>query len=80
MYASKLLLVAGTLQAGLIIAYQNPIQKPGPDPSMVYANGMYYLTHTGYNHIGITRSKTLAGPDERRDEDNLDRLGPHQKC
>ncbi|RDW64674.1 hypothetical protein BP6252_10325 [Coleophoma cylindrospora] len=55
------LLLAGALQACLTTAYQNPVQRPGPDPSMVYADGMYYLTHTSYSYIGITKSTTLAG-------------------
>jgi GH43 family beta-xylosidase len=55
------LILFGVLQAGLVAAFQNPIRNPGPDPSMVYADGMYYLTFTGYDHISITRSQTLAG-------------------
>lgn len=60
-YTLKFLLLAGALQTGFTAAYQNPIQSPGPDPSMVYADGMYYLTHTAYTYIDITRSTTLAG-------------------
>ncbi|KAL3417492.1 glycosyl hydrolase family 43 protein [Phlyctema vagabunda] len=62
MYLSNLLLLGGALQAGISSAsYQNPIRNPGPDPSIVYADGMYYLTHTDYDFIGITRSRTLGG-------------------
>ncbi|KAK0100308.1 hypothetical protein ONS95_008266 [Cadophora gregata] len=45
----------------LSTAFQNPIRAPGPDPSMVYADGHYYLTYTSYNSITITRSTTLSG-------------------
>ena len=43
------------------LAFQNPIRSPGPDPSMVYADGHYHLTYTSYNSITITRSTTLSG-------------------
>ncbi|KAK6069538.1 glycosyl hydrolase family 43 protein [Seiridium cupressi] len=41
--------------------YQNPIRKPGPDPSIVYAGGYYHLTYTSYDHIEITRAQHLSG-------------------
>ncbi|PBP19164.1 hypothetical protein BUE80_DR010020 [Diplocarpon rosae] len=45
----------------LSTAYQNPIRDPGPDPSMVFADGQYFLTYTSFDSITITRSKTLSG-------------------
>ncbi|KAL5321219.1 hypothetical protein ACEPPN_012032 [Leptodophora sp. 'Broadleaf-Isolate-01'] len=45
----------------LTTAFQNPIRAPGPDPSVVYADGNYHLTYTSYNSITITRSQTLSG-------------------
>ncbi|KAM5349656.1 hypothetical protein ACJ41O_006161 [Fusarium nematophilum] len=54
-------LLFGTLCAAGVQAFQNPIRKPGPDPSMVFADGYYHLTYTTYDHIEITRAKTLAG-------------------
>ncbi|KAI8682412.1 hypothetical protein NCS56_00363800 [Fusarium sp. Ph1] len=41
-------------------AFQNPIRKPGPDPSVVFADGYYHLTYTTYNHIEITKAKKLG--------------------
>jgi hypothetical protein len=41
------LLLATVLQLGFSVAYQNPIRdKPAPDPSLVYADGYYYLQVT----------------------------------
>ncbi|KAM0210954.1 hypothetical protein ACHAPQ_008376 [Fusarium lateritium] len=51
----------GSIYAVGVAAFQNPIRKPGPDPSVVFANGFYHLTYTSYDHIEITRSKTLGG-------------------
>ncbi|KAH7235421.1 glycosyl hydrolase [Fusarium tricinctum] len=51
----------GSIYAVGVTAFQNPIRKPGPDPSVVFANGFYHLTYTSYDHIEITRSKTLGG-------------------
>jgi GH43 family beta-xylosidase len=42
-------------------SYTNPIRSPGPDPSLVVADGVYYLTYTSYDKITVTRSRTLAG-------------------
>ncbi|KAK7420776.1 hypothetical protein QQX98_002580 [Neonectria punicea] len=50
-----------TLYATGVQAFQNPIRKPGPDPSLVFADGQYHLTYTSYNHIEITRATTLGG-------------------
>ncbi|KAF5568919.1 glycosyl hydrolase family 43 [Fusarium phyllophilum] len=36
----------GTLYAARVEAFQNPIRKPGPDPSVVFANGFYHFCHT----------------------------------
>lgn len=33
----------GTLYAARVEAFHNPIRKPGPDPSVVFANGFYHL-------------------------------------
>ncbi|CAG9946230.1 unnamed protein product [Clonostachys rosea f. rosea IK726] len=56
------LLLATVLQLGFSVAYQNPIRdKPAPDPSLVYADGYYYLTYTGYTQFEIIRSRTLGG-------------------
>ncbi|EEU33844.1 uncharacterized protein NECHADRAFT_18397, partial [Fusarium vanettenii 77-13-4] len=41
-------------------AFQNPIRRPGPDPSVVYADGYYHLTYTTYNHIEITKAAKLG--------------------
>ncbi|KAH6884558.1 glycosyl hydrolase [Thelonectria olida] len=49
------------LELASSIAFQNPIRNPGPDPSMVYADGYYHLTYTTYDHIEITKATTLAG-------------------
>ncbi|KAH8203329.1 hypothetical protein TruAng_002525 [Truncatella angustata] len=35
--------------------------EPGPDPSMVYADGYYHLTYTSYDHIEITRAEKISG-------------------
>lgn len=33
----------GAFHAVGVDAFQNPIRNPGPDPSMVYADGYYHL-------------------------------------
>jgi hypothetical protein len=33
----------GSIYAFGVTAFQNPIRKPGPDPSVVFANGFYHL-------------------------------------
>ncbi|CAL3962054.1 unnamed protein product [Diplocarpon coronariae] len=58
--ARTLIPVLGALSS-LSAAFQNPIRNPGPDPSMVYVDGQYFLTYTSWDSITITRSKTLAG-------------------
>lgn len=59
-FALSVIPLIGAL-ASLSTAFQNPIRSPGPDPSMVYADGHYHLTYTSYNSITITRSPTLSG-------------------
>ncbi|KAE8448231.1 hypothetical protein EG329_009661 [Mollisiaceae sp. DMI_Dod_QoI] len=56
----ELILVCG-LCVSLSHAFENPIRKPGADPSMVTVNGTYYMTTTGGDHIAITKSQTLGG-------------------
>lgn len=41
--------------------FENPIRLSGPDPSLVYVDGGYFLTYTSDTHIQMTRSRTLGG-------------------
>lgn len=49
------------LLAGVVVAYQGVVRAAAPDPSVVYANGNYYMTYTAVDHIEIIRSRTLRG-------------------
>lgn len=60
MYTLPLSIVAAFYVA-LSQAFINPIRNPGADPSVVVANGKYYMTTSGGTHIAITRSLTLGG-------------------
>ncbi|KAH8670712.1 hydrolase [Ilyonectria robusta] len=57
----KSTLLGAVLCAASTQAFQNPIRNPGPDPSLVFADGNYHLTYTSYDRIQITRSATLGG-------------------
>ncbi|KAF5027828.1 hypothetical protein F66182_55 [Fusarium sp. NRRL 66182] len=50
----------GSLYAASSEAFQNPIRRPAPDPSLVYAGGYYHLTYTSYDRIDIVRAKKLG--------------------
>ncbi|KAH6696791.1 hydrolase [Plectosphaerella plurivora] len=54
-------LALGMLLSSMAVAFENPIRAPAPDPSLVMADGMYYLTFTSYNRITIVRSDRLNG-------------------
>lgn len=42
----------GSIYAVGVEAFQNPIRKPGPDPSVVFANGFYHLSVTSTHSHG----------------------------
>ncbi|KAH7121735.1 glycosyl hydrolase [Dactylonectria estremocensis] len=50
-----------TALAATAQAFQNPIRRPGPDPSVVFADGYYHLTYTSYSRIEITKATKLGG-------------------
>ncbi|CAH0045954.1 unnamed protein product [Clonostachys solani] len=49
------------LQFDLVSGFQNPVRYNSSDPSLVYANGYYYLTYTSATRIEIVRSPLLSG-------------------
>ncbi|KAF2433478.1 Arabinanase/levansucrase/invertase [Tothia fuscella] len=65
MLSFPLALVATTLfliHVAVAESFTNPLNRVnGSDPFMVYSKGNYYLTVTGWDHIAITRAKTIEG-------------------
>ncbi|RSL84297.1 hypothetical protein CEP51_004007 [Fusarium floridanum] len=58
-FITNLALWCSVYTAG-VQAFQNPIRRPGPDPSVVYADGYYHLTYTTYSRIEITKAAKLG--------------------
>lgn len=54
-------LFVDALSLGVAAAYHNVVRAAAPDPSIVYANGHYYMTYTSSTHIEMIRSTTLKG-------------------
>ncbi|GHO49279.1 family 43 glycosylhydrolase [Ktedonospora formicarum] len=52
---------SGTPQAHAACTMQNPIVSPGQDPSIWYANGLYYLVQSDGTSIWIRASTNLGG-------------------
>lgn len=59
MTSFSLQLICVALSIATSEAYHNPIRYPGPDPSMVYADGSYYMTHTSDTYIEMSKAETL---------------------
>lgn len=43
----------GMLLSSMAVAFENPIRAPAPDPSLVVADGMYYLYGTAISRVSI---------------------------
>ena len=48
--------------AGTCQGFTNPIRKPGgSDPQITFTGGYYYLIATEWDHLALTRARTIEG-------------------